>query len=120
MAHLATLFQACTGVKKVDVCSYELHTCKPTSISSHTCRRSGGLQPSASESTRTHWHPGFIGNLPSEHAPFVERVLALVIARSAHGCRQQIAPSIAIDPLLFTTYVHSSSPGAHIAAGPGA
>ena len=31
MAHLATLFQACTGVKQVDVCSYELQSLAPTS-----------------------------------------------------------------------------------------
>jgi hypothetical protein len=37
----------------------------------------------------------------------------------AHGsCTQQIAPSIAIEPLLSTTFVYSRSPGAHIAAGP--
>lgn len=31
MADLATLFQACTGVKQVDVCSYELQSLERTS-----------------------------------------------------------------------------------------
>jgi hypothetical protein len=31
MAHLATLFQACTAVKQGDVCSYELQALDSTS-----------------------------------------------------------------------------------------
>jgi hypothetical protein len=40
MAHWATLFQACTGVKQVDVCSHERQSLEPTS---RRCPHVGGL-----------------------------------------------------------------------------
>jgi hypothetical protein len=49
MAHRATLFQRCTAVKKVDVCSYERRAHPTRESASHTCRHALDPQLTAAE-----------------------------------------------------------------------